>query len=127
RLKTLGPKHNLRLYYRFGEPTRTMEYSLITANRYEKADMFFIYPNGTHFLLPYHIVSKRAFAYSIYPKYQLCSSELLGYKLLAPCDPEKVILAGKRPTAKVIKQSHSFFYLRRIWPQVVGAAVFMEL
>ena len=94
-LKELAPKHNLYLHYRFGEPMHSMEFSFLSKAFNERVDMFFIYPNQTHFLLPYHIVDKNAYAYSIYPKYDLCSVELLGYKLLAPCEPEKVILPGK--------------------------------
>ena len=91
-LKT-APKHKLRLFYRFGEPHHSMEYSFKTKKNRDKVDMFFTYRNETHFLLPFHIASKHLYQYSIYPKYDLCSIELLGYKLLAPCETEKVIFA----------------------------------
>lgn len=89
-----APSFGLRLLNRFGEPTKTQEFSLASKAYGEKFDLFFIYPNGTHFLLPFHLPSSAQYQYSIYPKYDLCSVVLLGYKLLAPCDPEKIILAG---------------------------------
>lgn len=79
-----------------------MEYSFLSAKFNEKVDLFFIYPNGTHFLLPYHLPSIEQYAYSLYPTYELCSVELLGYKLLAPCTPEQVILTGKHQLMALI-------------------------
>ena len=73
----------------------SLEYSFATTGKWEKVDLFFIYQNQTHYLLPFHVMPQ--FAYSIYPKYYLCSAELLGYKLLVPCDPEKIIITGKWP------------------------------
>ena len=94
KLSIIAPNHNLTLYTRFGEPVHSMEYSFLGTQMNEKVDMFFIYPNDTHFLLPYHMPADQQYAYSIYPRYKLCSIVLLGYKLLSPCDPENVILTG---------------------------------
>ena len=97
-LKQKVQKHNLRLTLRFGEPNTSLEYSMETTKHQEKVDLFFIYPNQTHFLLAIHLEPK--YVYSVYPKYSLCSVELLGYKLLAPCEPEKIIKSGKCSTYK---------------------------
>lgn len=92
-----APKHNLKLFYRFGEPIKSLEYSFVTKQNRDKVDMFITYPNGTHFLQPIHVVPKHIYTHTIYPIYQLCSIELLGYKLLAPCDSEKILLAEYGP------------------------------
>ena len=90
--KSEASKHNLSLYLRFGEPTHTQEFSFDSFEPNEKVDLFFIYRNGTHFLLPFH--SPPYYSYSYYPQFELCSGELLGYKLLVPCEPELIVETG---------------------------------
>lgn len=92
-LKYLAPKHGLNLFYRFGEPTKTLEYSFRTQYYDEKIDLFITYIdhiNGSYFL-PSHITRKKQYRNYYYPRYDLCSIQLLGHKLLAPCQTEKVI------------------------------------
>lgn len=90
---SVSARHSLHLSLRFGEPTATAEYSFLTVPDNEKVDLFFIYPNGTHYLLPFHAPPE--YSYSWYRPYDLCSGELLGWKLLVPCDPEGTIRTGQ--------------------------------
>ena len=85
----------MNLYLRFGEAKHSMEYTFFSTKLNEKTDLFFVYPNGSNFLVPYHVPSEHYYGYSIYPIYSLCSIDLHGYKLLAPCTPEKVVTTGK--------------------------------
>lgn len=91
RLLAQAPAEDLRLYQKFGEPTASQEFSLQSDSLGERFDLFFIYPNGTHFLVPFHKPPK--YGYQVYPPYELCSVALLGAKLLAPCDPETIVRA----------------------------------
>ena len=99
---------HLRLLQRFGTPsTRSLEYSFSTVKDGEKVDLFFVYRNRTsasgeqleEFLSPLHDVQKGRFIFQRYPSYSLCSVLLLGLKVLAPCTPREVIIAGKKVTA----------------------------
>src|SRR5699024_6103532 len=90
--KTEATTHNLQMYIRFGEPTHTQEFSFYSLPEKEKVDLFFIYRNGSHFLLPFH--ASPYYSYSYYPEFGLCSGELLGYKVLVPCDPELIVKTG---------------------------------
>lgn len=94
RMRKAAPMNKLHFYNRFGEPTKSLEVSFLAKPSNEKADLFFMYYNDTHFLMPYHVPSRKKYVYAIYPIYRLCSADLIGYKLLVPCDPEKIILAG---------------------------------
>lgn len=87
-----APQHNLKLHLRFGEPKKTMEYSFKTNHFQEKIDLFFSYDAKDKFYVPAHEVKSKEYIPYYYPKYQLCSAELLGHKLLTPCSPESVIL-----------------------------------
>lgn len=108
KLKKSAPKHGLRLFYRFGEPKHSMEYSFKTTDKRDKVDMFFTYRNATHFLMPFHVASKHIYQYSFYPPYKLCSIELLGYKLLAPCEAELVIRTEYGPDWKLPKKDYDY-------------------
>ena len=91
-LKAEAAHHQLYLLNRFGEPWHSLEYSFATTgDRWEKADLFFVYPNRSHYLLPFHVPPQ--YAYSVYPRYGLCSGELLGFKVQVPCTPLEVITA----------------------------------
>lgn len=91
--KEAASRHSLNLYLRFGEPTATQEFTFKSLPSMEKTDLFFVYPNGSHYLLPFHYTPK--YTYSWYPEFELCSGELLGWKLLVPCDPEMVVRTGQ--------------------------------
>src|SRR5699024_6041125 len=91
RLLKLAPEHGLRLRRRFGDViTNTMEYNFLTANKSESVDMFVSYQNGSQYLMTIHMPNSHTYRYLEYPVFDLCSIELLGLKLLAPCDPEPV-------------------------------------
>ena len=80
----------LGLYRRFGEPTATLEYTFLYAVQ-ERVDLFFAYSNGSHLMTPLHEPISGRYTYNVYPPFRLCSVALLGVKLLAPCDPERLI------------------------------------
>lgn len=85
----------MKLLYRFGEWTATLEYTFDAGMH---ADLFFAYANATdpeHVYVPYHIVSRDMYSYVVYSRFQLCSTRLLGHKVLIPCDPLKPIVEGK--------------------------------
>lgn len=90
---------SIRLTQRFGHPEDSLEYSFeLRPNKellHEKIDLFFVYRNSTHYLQPLHVPQSSVYTHQTYPPYQLCSVNLLGYKMLAPCTPELVIRAGK--------------------------------
>ncbi|OTF69048.1 hypothetical protein BLA29_001832 [Euroglyphus maynei] len=92
KLKSLAPKHGLSLYYRFGEPSQTLEYSFRTQFYDEKIDLFVTYDGGNDsYLIPSHVTRKKQYRNYRYQQYDLCSIQLLGHKLLAPCQTEQVI------------------------------------
>ena len=90
----IGPKHGMKLYLRFGEANYSMEYSFYSAKENEKTDLFFVYSNGSNYQIPYHVPPSHYYGYLVYPSYNLCSIVLHGYKLLAPCTAETVIITG---------------------------------
>ena len=77
-----------------GEPTSNIEYSFLTVGNEWKVDLFFNYPKGNQFRFPLHAADD-TYTYQYFPKYELCSVGLLGYKMLAPCTAEEVIVAGR--------------------------------
>ena len=100
-------QHGMYVWSRFGHPKNSLEFSFHTMKLWnrEKLDLFFVYPNNIndnnniiinsnpviYYQLPLH--SPPYYGYLLYPQYELCSIVLLGYKLLAPCEPEQVISA----------------------------------
>lgn len=95
KLLNLAPKVDLKLKLQIGTPSTNVEYSFnLKDPKYDwKIDLFFNYPNETHYRFPLHGVG--AYTYQILPKFELCSVELHGYKVLAPCTAEEVIKTGK--------------------------------
>lgn len=99
-LKSVALKHGLNLFYRFGEPSQTLEYSFRTQFYDEKIDLFVTYDNdggagsgaNDSYLIPSHITKHKKYRNYRYPRYELCSITLLGHKLLAPCQTEQVII-----------------------------------
>jgi hypothetical protein len=75
----------------------TYIYGLVE-NGYQKSlriDLFDIYKEGNSLTYTGHIPSQRAYFRYIYPCFNLCSAQLLGLKVLVPCNPIDVIKAGE--------------------------------
>src|SRR5699024_10876651 len=82
----------MRLGGRFGVPSENLECYFLTSH--VKMDLFFMYQNNTHYLATAHVPEHGIWTFAAYPRYDLCSVDYLGYKVLAPCTTEQVILSG---------------------------------
>ena len=96
--------NDMKIVRRFGLPSHNLEYTLKYNNEY--VDLFFVYNNITHNLVAVHSPPK--YRYLEYPLYDLCSVILLKQKVLAPCDPELVLVTeyGKNWTEPVNKWNY---------------------
>jgi fukutin len=83
----------LKLRYIYGIPEDGYQYAFYTKNGRFRVDLFYMYEEDGNFTYTGHIPSKKAYFRYIYPKFTLCSAELIGYKVLIPCNPEEVIRA----------------------------------
>ena len=97
----LSYEYSLHLEIEMGQPNNSVEYSFLTLANEWKVDLFFNYPSKHYFRFPLHAADD-TYTYQYFPKYKLCSVQLLGYKLLAPCNAEKVIVAGKTGKTNII-------------------------
>jgi hypothetical protein len=87
-------KMNLTLFYVYGVPDNALQYAFYTKKSDSRVDLFFAYYENNHYTYSAHFPSKKYYFRYIYPHYRLCSAELLGYKVLVPCNPEEVVSAG---------------------------------
>lgn len=95
-LRKRAPFHRLTLWKWYGKPENGYEsgFRVNSRTNWWHLDLFFTYGNGSHFFYPLHSPSYTN--YQALPKFHLCSVALQGYKLLAPCEPQEVIMAGKQ-------------------------------
>lgn len=116
-------KSTLWFYLTFGYPDNGYEMAFLTPSQM-KLDLFFAYKSGQDSWITtgYLPVSKLYFRYK-YPKFTLCSTSLLGEKVLVPCHPLSVIKAEYGLNWKVPDKEWHFYNsaknvgkLRR-WPK----------
>jgi hypothetical protein len=89
-------KVGLSLKYIYGLVENGYQYAFYSKKGL-RIDLFYTYKEGNKVSLTYtgHIPSQKAYFRYIYPYFKLCSAELLGLKVLVPCNPIDVIKAGK--------------------------------
>ncbi|CAG2116724.1 unnamed protein product, partial [Medioppia subpectinata] len=87
---------NLKLLYIYGAVKNGLQFALYTELDL-RLDMFFTYKEGPNLSYTAHIPWKNAYFRYIYPYFTLCSAELLGLKVLVPCNPVDVITAEYGP------------------------------
>lgn len=115
-------RSSISLYLTFGYPKNGYELAFLTPSK-TKFDLFFTYDGGPDFWITTgHLVSSRSYFRYLYPKFKLCSTSLLGEKVLVPCDPLPVIEAEYGLTWKVpIKNWHFYSSAKNVgivekWP-----------
>jgi hypothetical protein len=87
-------KMNLTLYYVHGVPDNGLQYVFYTKKSDSRVDLFFTYDENNHYTYTGHFSPKKYYFRYIFPYFKLCSAELLGYKVLVPCNPQEVLSAG---------------------------------
>lgn len=114
---------NISLYLTFGYPENGYELAFLTHTR-TKFDLFFTYNGEPDTLITTgHLTSSRSYFRYIFPKFKLCSTSLLGEKVLVPCDPRSVIEAEYGSNWKVpIKDWHFYYSAKNVgniekWPR----------
>ncbi|CAG2172132.1 unnamed protein product, partial [Oppiella nova] len=73
-----------------------------------RVDLFFTYKEGSNYTFTGHIPRDKAYFRYIYPNFTLCSAELLGLKVLVPCNPVDVISAEYGPDWYIPKANWSY-------------------
>ena len=111
RFRQKASSFKLRLVLRFGVPSDNLEVSFyVTPDEYFKTDLFFTYPmNATHQAIAVH--DRPKWTYASYPRFDLCSVDYLGYKMLAPCTTKQVIETGKMRLVVIYAVVHSLMPL----------------
>jgi len=89
----INNKVGLRLAYIYGLVENGYQYALYSETNL-RIDLFFTYKSGENLTYTGHKPSQKIYFNYIYPHFTLCSAELVGLKVLIPCDPIKVIKAG---------------------------------
>ncbi|GFQ75697.1 fukutin [Trichonephila clavata] len=62
-----------------------------------RIDLFFFYDEGNQTYVVAHFSEKYSYVKVIYPPFSLCSADLLGEKVLVPCDTKKIITTEYGP------------------------------
>lgn len=88
--KFINNKH-LKMREIMGLPKEALEYRLTSHGLL--VDLFFCYDDGEHYWVSGHRPSKGYYFPYYYPRFTLCSADLLGHKVQVPCDTLKVIFA----------------------------------
>ena len=113
-------KTGLKLTYIYGLVENGYQYTFLSETRL-RFDLFFTYKEGDNLTYTGHIPSKKAYFRYIYPNFTLCSAELVGLKVLVPCEPIAVIKAGfiafNKRNSNLFQSIKYFNY--RIWWELV--------
>ncbi|CAG2109664.1 unnamed protein product [Medioppia subpectinata] len=83
---------NLKLSYIYGFIENGLQFALFTEHDF-RLDLFFTYKEGPNLTYTGHVTADNAYFRYIYPYFTLCSAELVGVKVLVPCNPVDVISA----------------------------------
>ncbi|CAG2176858.1 unnamed protein product, partial [Oppiella nova] len=86
----------LKLANIYGYIDNGLQFAFYTES-HVRLDLFFMYRDGPNLTYTGHIAEERAYFRYIYPNFTLCSAELVGLKVLVPCNPVDVITAGQLP------------------------------
>ncbi|CAL1266111.1 unnamed protein product [Larinioides sclopetarius] len=89
-LQRINKSDNLELRQRMGIVEQSLEFNLNCHKL--RADVFFLYPESNGTWYAGHRPSKGYYFKYHHPNFTLCSAELLGHKVLVPCEAEKVIV-----------------------------------
>lgn len=81
----------LKLKYIFGVPEESYQYAFTLSGL--RIDLFFTYKGPHNYWYGGHTPSSKQYFHYIYPKFNLCSAELLNQKVLIPCNAEDVVVA----------------------------------
>jgi len=89
----INNKVGLRLAYIYGLVENGYQFAFYSETDL-RIDFFFTYKSGDNLTYTGHKPSEKIYFDYIYPYFTLCSAELVGLKVLVPCDPIKVVKAG---------------------------------
>ncbi|XP_023223605.1 fukutin-like isoform X1 [Centruroides sculpturatus] len=81
----------MKLKYVFGVPEESYQYAFYLSKL--RIDLFFTYKGPYNYWYGGHMPSSKKYFHYIYPKFVLCSAELLKQKILIPCTTEEIIIA----------------------------------
>lgn len=84
-------RNNLTLKQVYGFPSESYQYSFDYSGF--RSDFFFTYKGYNTYWYSGHIEYMKAFFLYNFPKFTLCSGELVGEKVLIPCNAEKITAA----------------------------------
>ncbi|KAF8764557.1 Fukutin like protein [Argiope bruennichi] len=89
-LQRIERSEHLELKQRMGIVEQSLEFNL-NCHRL-RVDVFFLYPESNGTWYAGHRPSRGYYFKYHHPNFSLCSAELLGHKVLVPCETEKVII-----------------------------------
>ena len=98
----------LKLAYIYGLVNNGLEFALYSISDL-RIDVFFTYPENNNFTYTGHITEHKSYFRYIFPQFTLCSAELVGLKVLVPCDPHLILTNGKSALLSLFLKIFSHF------------------